>query len=238
MSRTVANPARALRFCAILFSLTCISSLAIAGEVECSFIECDHSDPTVRKKILMMAYSYGAKGESEMEARILAAAIRLWQGPSQEQELRAACFKQFLGLAHREILDEQKDLLIGCPEEQIDMLYGRLDHGPIPIMKVLPTFPRPALRRKRTEIVIIAYEVDERGRVRDVKIVESSYRKLNSAIVRAARMATFLPASEAGKQVVSAHNQTRFTVHIDRGTARVEMEDMETGSDSDEAQAR
>lgn len=229
MLKAISCPKRAAWFASLLTSLFCISSLAVADETNCKFAECDHSIPEVRRVILDLAQSYVIRQEDEAAENILVAAIQIWQKPAQIRDLESACMRLLRILSLREILKERASLLSGCPKNMVVVSDGRLNHVAIPTMRMLPVFSGAALRKDRVATVIVAYEVSKRGGVRKVKILESSYPKINSAIKRATRKATFIPAVEAGVAVASLFNRLTYVVHIEGGVAQVEFIEMVGG---------
>ncbi len=94
---------------------------------------------------------------------------------------------------------------------------AQIDAQPRPLKSIRPDYPVAARKRGAEGEVTLELEINERGRVSSVKVVEScGHDDLDAAAVRAAAKAQFVPA-KAGKNAVSS--VARITISF-RLTAR------------------
>lgn len=75
--------------------------------------------------------------------------------------------------------------------------------GPMPVLKtpVMPTYPREMLYKGKAGGAIVQMRIDKKGRVRDVKVIDSSVKIFGDEAVEAVRQWEFKPAMLQGKPV-------------------------------------
>ena len=69
------------------------------------------------------------------------------------------------------------------------------------VTRVEPRFPQSMIRATRVATVIVLCVIDKQGRVRDPKIVMSSFPPFNQAVLDAVQQWTFVPGSYRGQAV-------------------------------------
>ena len=76
---------------------------------------------------------------------------------------------------------------------------------PVPVSRPAPSYPIDALRRRDEGTVVVRIEVDEEGKVDNVRVLSrSGSRELDRAAVQAAKRWTFRPAMRDGRPVPGA----------------------------------
>ena len=91
-----------------------------------------------------------------------------------------------------------------------------------------PDFPRRARTRAEGGRVVVAYTIDQRGRIRDLEIVESSGRDFSQAVKRALKGWRFDPYTRDG-QVVERRVARTFDFNLEAGGPALE-EDSRCGN--------
>lgn len=90
----------------------------------------------------------------------------------------------------------------GSNEEAVDALFSQsdLDQSPIPIHQVPPTLT-PPMRRVAPGSVVVIFEVDTNGRVRNPRVKQSSDPVFEPAVLAAIREWRFEPGKRNGEPV-------------------------------------
>jgi len=111
----------------------------------------------------------------------------------------------------------------GEKEKAMEHTYAALDLQPnmlnqsmLPIIKVAPLYPREAERKGLSGYVVAAFTVDEFGRPKDLRIVETTNEIFNKPSLRAASKFRYEPAVVDGKSVKVENVLHRITFEIVR----------------------
>jgi len=80
------------------------------------------------------------------------------------------------------------------------LVFGSAE-GPSFAKQVRPKYPRLAVARREQGTVKLMINLDEKGRLLNVKVVESAGPRLDEAALEAAKASAYLPAIQAGKNI-------------------------------------
>ncbi len=84
----------------------------------------------------------------------------------------------------------------------LGFLESEVDQPPVLIAGIKPLYPYRARRLGIEGIVVVKLLVDEKGKVKDVKILRSEPKGVfENAVIRAAKLWRFMPAKENGRNV-------------------------------------
>ena len=172
----------------------------------------DHDSPEFRTKILNSARSVRSPIDKYKYYRF---AIENWQNDeSKKEDLDIACNNLFSTLFMNKKHISKKDLLDGCSEEKHESWYGQVETKYYPIVKWAPIYPSSAENNKIEGWATVIYDVDEKGRPRNIKIHESSNEVFNKAAKRAAKKFRYLPARKNGEFVLSKGVKNKFSFKL------------------------
>ncbi|HEX7025693.1 MAG TPA: energy transducer TonB [Gammaproteobacteria bacterium] len=176
--------------------------------------EVNHDDPAFRKAIINNAYSLLGKGEYAEAAKYYRFGIMNWNKPEQMQDLEAACQALFALLYGTNQHDKNRGIFDNCPKELTEAWYGTEDRDYYPVLKVAPRYPKKALDDRLEGWVIVEFDIDKRGRVKNVEAVESSDSLFNTSAIKAAKSFLYLPKIENGApaEVQSVRNKITFAL--------------------------
>lgn len=79
-----------------------------------------------------------------------------------------------------------------------ETVFGTAD-GPDFTDRVMPEYPRQALRLNKEATVVLILTIDENGKLANVEILEGAQYGFTEAAVKAVRLSTFRPAAKNGK---------------------------------------
>jgi protein TonB len=99
--------------------------------------------------------------------------------------------------------------------DQIDVFdLSQLDKPPTPTMQIQPAYPAEMQRQKIEGTVVLVLVLDEKGRVKEVKVERSSHPAFERSALDAARQWMFEPAMKDGKAVRARTRQPlRFGIN-------------------------
>jgi len=86
-----------------------------------------------------------------------------------------------------------------------------------PLVREAPIYPKLAVERRREGYVILEYDVDEAGFVRDPRVVDwQGHNSFVNASIKAAKDFRYAPAFREGLPVVTKGVQNKFTYELER----------------------
>ena len=176
--------------------------------------EIDHADPDVRSAFLKKAFHYQSKKISLKAKRYYHYAIQNWHSPEQAGDLLQACRNLLLLLYQKKKHIKEKQLLVGCPDEQMELWYGGQDRDSFALMKIAPVFPRLAIMDGRDGWVLLKFDVNTKGKVENIQVVDRSEAVFVKPAKRAAKRFLYLPATKDGKAVIDKGVMNKITFQV------------------------
>ncbi len=193
-----------MRYLATLLVMTMQLAFAGVGPV------LDDNDPESRRAFL--------DGSNKLAPRSAAMnyyyAIQSWRSDDQRSDLVAACWRLY-GLALRHsIVEEMRPHLEKCPEQTLRQMFSRDDSDYLPISKSAPTYPLDAQLAGREGWVVVEYDIDIDGSVKNVRAIEYSHKGFVEAAVESAEKARYRSRVVDGQPVVVEGVRTRILFQI------------------------
>lgn len=185
--------------------------------------ECTASED---KKLLYFVLDTAiARNEVPSKERIsrYADAISAADGKKDRMAKNLACVLLASSLSFAGQIDSRIDLLAGCSSKTIELARQREypgaapgfeeKHGDfLPIVRVPPKFPRKAWEKGQSGVVVAIFTVDKEGRVKSPKVLASSDKVFDKAVLQAVREFRYKPRVIDGKPV--AVPQVTTIVHM------------------------
>ncbi|MGI9283222.1 MAG: TonB family protein [Endozoicomonas sp.] len=114
-------------------------------------------------------------------------------------------------------MDVDLDLAVGNGAGSFASSGRTSDGGPVPLNQFNAGYPRKALQKGQTGLVIMTYRVNPQGRVVDLKILKEKPRGYGFAkfVKKAAAKWKFKPATQDGKPVMSKVFELPYEFNLD-----------------------
>ena len=147
-------------------------------------------------------------------------------GRKDKRAKKLACVSLATMLARDDAIDANLDKLAGCPEETIELARehsmppaseGLEDkHSDyIPIVRVAPVYPKRALSKGMTGVVIVVFEIGANGRVQSPRALASNNKIFEKPAIEAVRKFRYKPRQISGEAVSLPLVTTRITFQIE-----------------------
>jgi TonB family protein len=199
-----------MKYISILLLLIIFSTNVGAEETK----EADQDDPAARKDIIRYANALFDEGKYTDAAKHYRFGIRNWNKPEQSEDLKKACISLFALLYKTKKQTEYREMLGGCPEELVGIWYATEDRDAYPVLKSAPRYPKKAYQNNIEGWVVVEFDVSELGRVKNVKVIETSNPIFNESAMESAENYLYLPALERGVPVEKKGVKNKITFRL------------------------
>lgn len=181
--------------------------------------------PEDKKLLYFVLDTAIARNEVPSKERIsrYADAISAADGKKDRMAKNLACVLLASSLSFAGQIDSRIDLLAGCSSKTIELARQREypgaapgfeeKHGDfLPIVRVPPEYPRKAWEKGQSGVVVAIFTVDKKGRVKSPKVLASSDKVFDKAVLQAVRKFRYKPRVIDGKPV--AVPQVTTIIHM------------------------
>ena len=194
----------------VLIILLFIFSLPSYGEES----DIDNNDPKVRESLLKAANQYTNSAKFHEAYGYYIYAIKNWQKPEQIEDLKQACNHLFGLLYIHKLHEKKKELMEGCPKEELDKNYGNVDREHVAILKYAPIIPKRAKKLGLDGWVLTEYDINEKGKAINIVVVESTNKIFESPAVKSVKKYVYLPKIVGGKAVTTKGVKNKITFNL------------------------
>ncbi len=131
-----------------------------------------------------------------------------------EEDLHEACVLLFASYLRYDKHNKYKGEFSNCSKDFKSHYFGNGDRKHEPIIKVAPRMPKEAILNGTEGTVLVEYTVKKNGKVKNVKVIESTNKIFNKPAIEATKKFRYLPEIKDKKyrEVKSVKNKFTFKV--------------------------
>jgi TonB family protein len=171
-------------------------------------------DPLYRQDILKTGIELSNNGNAKDGTKYFYYGVQNWQHVTMKKDLISACKHLFVSYYMFDLHLKHEEKLQGCPKEELDYLYGRVDRPYVQMIKYVPKIPKRAYKLGLSGVVVVEYTITKSGKTKDLLIKEISNKIFRKSALKAARKFRYLPKIEGGEAVEVIGVENRFTYSV------------------------